>query len=770
MKKWINILSLILASWGTAFAADTDSDSDSDRDNRHLELREVTVRRTRDKYSKKNNPAVDFVKKVMDRRNLTDPRLNNDFYNHGLYERINIGIINFPVESGGALGFLTEFMDTTELTERPVLNLTVKEKISDVHHRRDPQTRREVVRMRNRHGIDDLIGDAASVQTIFEDLMQPVDLYDTDDIFLLRQKFVSPLGRLATDFYKYFLSDTIADPERGDSLIVLSFVPHNPSMPSFNGRLYVVKGDSSMFIRRAEMRLPKASNVNFISDMFLLQEYDRGSDGSRLKTRDEVLIEASYMGIDAYATRLSVYNSHNYRQPLDTTVFDSKREVIERNDLTDAIAEYRPVGTPTGAGRMEQMMDRLRGNKVYYWTEKLAGTLVSDWVRPGGDKAPVAIGPIFSTISHNDLEGWRLRLGAMTTANLSRRWFGSAYGAYGFSDHKPKYGASVEYSFIDKQFHPGEFPIRSLKISHSYDTDRLGQAYSQTGTLFNSVTRGRNDLMTYRRLTSVAFNYETDRNLNFSLGLTHTRQEATPFVQFTDGNGQRFGHFQQTAAVFEFRWAPGEKYYQSINGRKQLNTTAPVLRLTHTWAPSGVFGTRWGVNKTEMMVDKRWYFSAWGHLDTRLGGGHVWDQTVFPSLLVPNVDLSYFFKAKSFSLMNAMEFVNDSYVELHLNYNANGAILNYIPLIRKLKLREHFGFHAIWGTLSDRNNPSRNPSLLLFPESAGTKPMGNTPYMEFNVGLGNILRILSVEYVHRLTHNGPGLPRNGVRVGFNFSF
>ncbi|MDE6228928.1 MAG: hypothetical protein K2M40_03970, partial [Muribaculaceae bacterium] len=375
MKKWINILSLILASWGTAFAADTDSDSDSDRDNRHLELREVTVRRTRDKYSKKNNPAVDFVKKVMDRRNLTDPRLNNDFYNHGLYERINIGIINFPVDSGGALGFLTEFMDTTELTERPVLNLTVKEKISDVHHRRDPQTRREVVRMRNRHGIDDLIGDAASVQTIFEDLMQPVDLYDTDDIFLLRQKFVSPLGRLATDFYKYFLSDTIADPERGDSLIVLSFVPHNPSMPSFNGRLYVVKGDSSMFIRRAEMRLPKASNVNFISDMFLLQEYDRGSDGSRLKTRDEVLIEASYMGIDAYATRLSVYNSHNYRQPLDTTVFDSKREVIERNDLTDAIAEYRPVGTPSGAGRMEQMMDRLRGNKVYYWTEKLAGTL-----------------------------------------------------------------------------------------------------------------------------------------------------------------------------------------------------------------------------------------------------------------------------------------------------------------------------------------------------------------------------------------------------------
>ncbi|MDE6166421.1 MAG: carboxypeptidase-like regulatory domain-containing protein, partial [Muribaculaceae bacterium] len=171
-----------------------------------------------------------------------------------------------------------------------------------------------------------------------------------------------------------------------------------------------------------------------------------------------------------------------------------------------------------------------------------------------------------------------------------------------------------------------------------------------------------------------------------------------------------------------------------------------------------------------MTADKRWYLSAGGHLDTRLGGGHVWGRSVFPSLLMPNVNLSYFFKSKSFSLMNAMEFVTDSYVELHLNYNANGALLNYIPGINKLKMRELVGFHAIWGTLSDRNNPAKNPSLLSFPAAAGTRPMGSMPYMEFNVGLGNILRVFSIEYVHRLTHREPGLPRNGVRVAFNFSF
>lgn len=743
----------------------------SDADGRHLELRELTVRPKREKYSKKNNPAVDFLRKVMERRNLTDPRLNNEFYNHGLYERINLGLINMPLDSGSAIGFLREFVDTTELTGRPVLNLSVKEKMSDVHYQRNPQKRREVVRLRNRHGLDDLMGDAASIQTVFEEIMQPVDLYDSDNIYLLRQEFVSPLGRLAPDVYRFYLTDTVADIERGDSLIVLSFAPHNPVTPGFNGRLYVVKGDSTMFIRRAELRLPKDANVNFIRDMFLLQEYERGSDGSRLKTRDEIIIEANYVGIDAYATRLSVYNDHNFRQPKDSAVFESQLEVIERCDLDPDSLEFRPAdATPSGAGRMKSMMARLRGNKVFYWSEKVLGTLISDYIRPGGDKAKVAIGPIFSTISHNDLEGWRLRLGAMTTANLSRRWFVSAYGAYGFRDHKPKYGASVEYSLNDKKFHAGEFPIRSFKISHSYDTDRLGQSYAQRGTLFNSITRGRNDLMTYQRLTSVAFNYETDRHLNFSIGLSHSRQEASPYVEFVDGNRRRFGHFNQTAAVFEFTWAPGEKYYQSINGRKRLITRAPVLRLTHTWAPAGILGTRWGVNKTEMMVDKRWYFSAWGHIDTRFGAGHVWNQTVFPSLLVPNVNLSYIIHSKAFALMNAMEFVNDSYVELHLNYNANGALLNYIPLVKKLKLREIVGFHAIWGHLSDRNNPACNPDLLQFPAIAGTKRMGSTPYMEFNVGLSNIFRILSVEYVHRLTHRGLGLPKNGVRIGFHFSF
>lgn len=764
MKRYlyltISLLFVAIGAW---------SESAPDPD-RHLELQEVVVRPGKVKYSKKNNPAVEFVEKVMARRNMTDPRLNNDFYNHDLYERINLGVINFKADSAGALGFLREYMDTTALSARPVLNLFVKEKLSDVHYRRSPQKRREIVRLRSSHGFDDLIGDSESMLRVFEEFLKPVDLYDANDLTLLRQKFVSPLGKLATDFYKFYLTDTIADHERGDSLIVLSFVPHNPVMPSFNGRLYVVKGDSAMFIRRAELRMPKESNVNFIKEMAMVQEYDRAPDGSRLKTRDDVIIEMNYLGMDGYFTRQTAFNNHTFSEPRDPKTFDGAAEVVERLDLNASMHDFRPADVAHGSTHMNAMMERLRSNKVFYWGERILSTLTTDYVRPGGNNAPVAIGPIFSTYSHNGLEGSRLRLGGQTTGKLNPHWLFRGYSAYGFADKVWKYSGTAEYSFSPKKNHHQEFPVRSIAVSHSYDVDRLGQHYSAAGTLFNSLTFTSNNLMTYNRKTAVNFSWETDTRFSVTLNLEHNRQEQSRCVEFVDGSGRHYGHFQQTSATLELRWAPGELYYQSMNRRIPIPTEKPIIRLTHTFAPSGVFGTKWGVNKTEMSITKRWFASAWGHLDAYLGAGHVWSSTVFPWLLMPNSNLSYFYQLNAFSLLEAMEYVNDSYAELHLNYNANGALLNYIPGINRLKLRELFGFHAIWGQLSDKNNPQLHPDLLRFPPGAHARTMGNVPYMEANVGIGNIFRILSVQYVWRITHRHDATNLHGIRAFFTFSF
>ena len=118
-----------------------------------------------------------------------------------------------------------------------------------------------------------------------------------------------------------------------------------------------------------------------------------------------------------------------------------------------------------------------------------------------------------------------------------------------------------------------------------------------------------------------------------------------------------------------------------------------------------------------------------------------------------------------------MEFVNDTDVSLHLTYWLNGALFNYIPGLKKLKLREVVGFRTMWGHLSSRNDPARHPDLLRFPTDVTVTPMGDKPYMEMFVGLDNILNILRIDYVHRLNYRSvPGVDKWGIRVGLHFNF
>lgn len=743
-------------------------------------LSELEVRPRKEKYSKKNNPAVDFVRRIMQTRDLTDPR-RHPYYSYGKYERINLGIIDFDkIDSTARFGFINEYMDTTMLTGRKVLNLSVKEKLSDHYFRAEPETDREVVRAINRHGLDELTRFDESVQTSIMEVMREVDIYD-HDIPVLMNRFVSPLGRLAPDFYKFYLTDTIADENSpGDSLVVLSFVPRNVSQFGFNGKLFVAKGDTTMFIRRAVLNVPVKGNVNFISRMVIDQDFERAPDGTRLKVKDDLVAEFNILTQSLFARRLTIYNSHSFSQPADTSIFDRGEKVIYLDDMRDRSAQYWAEGRPAGAelqhgeANMAGLLDRLRKDPIYYWGERTLKLLIGGYVHVGGDKkAKVDIGPILTFVGSNGLEGFRLRAGGTTTPRLSPRWFMEGYVGYGFKDHKVKYDAAVEYSFIDKKLNQYEFPVRSLKLHHQYDVDKIGQKYftENNDAVFYSITRIPNKRMTYLRRTDLEFKWEFYNNLAISIGASLERQEATRYMEFETGLGQRLGHFNQLAATLDLRWAPGEKIFQLQNSRKLVYHEMPIFHLRHIYSPKGVAGSHWGVNKTEFSYEHRYFFSSWGYLDLIFTAGHVWDQTVFTNLLVPNANISYIIQGRCFSLLNPMEFVNDTDVSLHLTYWLNGAILNYIPGVKRLKLREVIGFRTMWGHLSDRNNPALNPTLLRFPADVTVSTMGRKPYMEMFVGLDNIFRILRVDYVHRLNYkSNPGIDRWGIRLGIHFTF
>ena len=312
-----------------------------------------------------------------------------------------------------------------------------------------------------------------------------------------------------------------------------------------------------------------------------------------------------------------------------------------------------------------------------------------------------------------------------------------------------------------------------MKLTHKYDVDQLGQHYFFTNmdNVFLALKRKEDNKMTYLRKTNLEYTLETQGGFSVVLGLEHDIQEATKWLPFIDGYGNVYRNYKEAAFNVTLRYAPGEKFYQTKSYRIPINLDAPVFTLTHTYAPKGFMGSLYTINKTELSIQKRFWFSAFGYTDIILKAGKVWSEVSYPNLLLPNANLSYTIQPESYPLMNAMEFANDQYLSWDFTYWANGAILNRIPLIKYLKLREAFSFRGLYGKLSDSNNPEYNNNLFRFPLDAHCKPMGKEPYMEIGVGLDNILTILRLDYVWRLTYRDtPGVDKSGLRIQLHFTF
>lgn len=740
-----------------------------------VELNEVVVHKGKEKYSKKNNPAVEMIKKLRARRDDNDPR-RFQHYGYTQYERMMVGfgdldnLINTPDEQR----WVDEYADTSLLTGKRVLPFSIKETVARDYYSRQPDVHKQVVLGTKSAGIDEHI-DQENVKKILDDFMGEVDIFQ-NDVTLLSNRFVSPLSRIAVDFYKFYLNDTVM--VDGERCAVLSFVPFTPQTFGFLGRLYVSLEDTTMFIKRVSMGVPYDINLNYVERMSIEQDFERALNGSRLKVRDNVEVSLKLLSSlpVMFARRETSYRDHNFERP-EGGVFNNKAEQTVESSAAfmpdEFWQEYRPAGVRTTTTTMKNLMQRLRGSRWFYWAEQVIVMLVNGYV-PTAKVSKFDLGPLNTVISGNSLEGVRLRLGGMTTVNLSRHWFARGYVAYGFRDKKFKYMGSLEYSFTPKKAMDQEFPIHSLRLTHRYDVDKLAQHYLYTNqdNVFLTLRRHKDVRMQYLRTTRLEYRHEWYNHFSIALGIEHNIHEATRYVPFITLDSAFHQHYSQAGFTAQLRFAPGETFYQARSYRIPINMDAPIITLTQTYMPKGFLGSRYEVNKTELALQKRFWFSAFGYADVIVKGEKVWSRVGYPDLLLPNVNLSYTIQPESYALMKPMEFINDQALSWDLTYWGNGVLMNRLPLIKKLRLREVFTLRGLWGSLSDKNNPVDGGGLFLFPADAPCQTMSTSkPYMEAGVGLDNILTILRIDYVWRLNYRDhAGTDRHGVRIQLHFNF
>lgn len=744
------------------------------------ELVEVVIKPKKQKYSKKNNPAVELMRRVRSDRDKHDPTVN-PYYSYDRYDKMVLGLNNYngylPDSAGNVKGkfkAISELVDTGVWTGKRILDLSLKEKLVTSISENGGKTKEIVVAQRN-NGVDKSL-DESYTRALFEDVLREVDVY-ANDIPVMRNRFVSPLSAIGADYYKYHIVDTVLIGQ--DRCVELSFAPHNPESMGFNGKLYIPVNDSIKYVRRVMMRLPKAANVNYVENMYLSQNFRMDSLGYTHKTLDDMVVELHIAGAvgQAYMSRQSRYDHQSYDIREDMKDYYGKiGNLFVIDDAEGHGADFwqsaRMLPLSYAESKLAVDESPFRKLPVIYWTSKVVELIIKGYVVTG-KKSKFDFGPIDTFISYNATEGLRLALGGLTTANLSDRLFGRGYVAYGLKDHRWKYSAELEYSFNRKKYHSREFPMNGIRATYKYDVNKLGQHYmtNSASNLLNSVKRLDSNLTTYERLAKLEYNIEWLNNLSLHASVSHQRQESSLFVPFVNGYGTNINAYTQNSMRVQLRYAPGEKFMQTYNERRNINRDAICLILAHSFGPKGLFGSEYTLNLTEFCLQKRFWFSAFGYADVIFKAAKLWNQVQFPALLWQNANVAYTVQSETFSLLNPMEFAMDQYVSLDLNYNLNGLIFNRIPLLKKLRLREVFTFKGFMGSLTEKNNPAYNDNLFRFPAGDVTQVMGRTPYMEIGAGIDNILTFLRLDYIWRLTYRDkPGAPNSGLRFSFHFAF
>jgi hypothetical protein len=280
--------------------------------------------------------------------------------------------------------------------------------------------------------------------------------------------------------------------------------------------------------------------------------------------------------------------------------------------------------------------------------------------------------------------------------------------------------------------------------------------------------------MQYTRRVGLRYEHEWQNRLSIDAWLQYADIEPAGALSYSrinaDGTLTDVSRFADWQAGLQLRYAPGEPLRNNRLGQESpfnLDKDAPIVRLRHTLGRTDHSFT---YQRTDIIAEKRFWLSSFGHIDMRLHTGVVWNRVPLPSLFTPQSNLSLYLSPNTFTLMRPLEFVADQWAALHATYYLKGWILNRIPLVNKLKLREVLSFSGIYGSLSPKNNPRfGHEGLYALPE--GTTMFTTRPYVEVGIGIENILRCIRIDYVRRLTYTD-GLSsrdRGGIRIGFRLT-
>lgn len=721
------------------------------------------------KQPKKNNPAVELLKKIWRNKRKNGVKQFKQ-YTYDKYEKVEFDINTIDsalIKSKLFRGmeFIFDKVDTSRVTGKTYLPMFINEAVSTVHGDNTINKEKEVLKGNKNSGFED----NQIVIDFVNDLYSDYNIYD-NYLKFFDKSFVSPLSKTGINTYNYVLADSSFIGDKWCYNII--YYPRRKNELTFKGDFWV--NDTTYAIKEINLQATKSANINWVKDIYIEQEFDVLNDSIFLVTRDYMMSDFAFSKKEksrgVYGKRTTLYDKYKFdiqkeEEFYDEEVYYFDKDIYDRDD--EFWAENRFEQLNEDELGVYKMLDTLQTVKKYKQLYSLGTILSSGYIEI--DKYNFDYGPIFSTFGFNDVEGLRLRAGGRTYFGRNDLWRIEGFLAYGFKDNKFKYGISGKWLLNKKNrliiSGGNRRDIEQIGASLTSSTDVLGRSFASSA-LFETAP---NDKLTSINLTSLAIEMEPWRNFIFKIGADYrTLESASPTfsLDFYDPNAptgvsSEVKQFESTLSLFYY---PKRKMTGYGVERSVANDDFASLFARLSIGDKGILNSDFNYKKLQFSFTKPWQVGGFGRLSTTIEAGKTFGDIPLGLLSVIPGNQSYFSIYNTFSQIDYYEFVTDSYASFHIEHNFNGRIFSRIPLLRKLNLREFVGIRGAWGEISEENK-ALNASGLIYQAPS------EEIYWEYTLGIGNIFKVFRLDFNFRGNYlDNPNARKFGITGSFGFHF
>ncbi len=720
------------------------------------------------KTSKKNNPAIDILRKVWENRRKNGLSQFKQ-YQYDKYEKlefdmntIDSAMINSKLFNG--MEFIFNYADTSRVTGKTYLPIFINESLASVYGDNELNKEKEVVKANKNSGFSD----NQTIIAFVKDLYADIDVYERYLKFF-DKSFTSPVGKAGIDTYNYVLRDTaMVDGVEAYNII---YYPRRKGELTFKGDFWVAT--DSYAIKEINLQATKSANVNWVKEIYIEQEYDVLNDSLFLITRDyfmsDFALNKKEKSKGIYGKRTTLFDNYQFDikkeddfykrrvNDYDPLIYDRSEEYWDENRLEKLNKDEKQIYT---------MLDTLKTNKKFKRLYNIGTILASGYYEVDN----FDIGPVFGLLGFNQVEGMRVRLGGRTFFTSNDLWRLEGYLAYGFKDDQFKYGLAGKW-LIDKKSRltisgGNRRDIEQLGASLTNTNDVLGRSLASSSL----ITAGNNNSLSSINLTTLGISFEPKYNLEFRLGTSYrTIKSGAPDIFSLDyfdpdsPNGIAT-ETRQADASLTMTYTPGRKTSNYGVDRTLINSGEyPILYASYTKGFDGFLESDFNFDKVQFYYSHPFQLGPFGRLTARVEAGKTFGEVPLALLNVVPGNQTYFNLTGAFNTLNFYEFVTDEYVTMHLNHNFNGRIFSRIPGLRDLNLRELVGIRAVYGKISDENIALNAGNInYLAPEDV---------FWEYSAGIGNIFKILRLDVSFRGGYNFlPDARSMAITGSFGFSF